>query len=252
MYYLSVLAQFKNETMNLKLWLDHHIWQGVNHFYLIDNGSTDFPLTILRDYIRRGIVSYFYRPEPASQVKNYRDVFAKKIWFRTRWLAVIDLDEFLYGVDRRLVTKIRSLEHYNLIYCNWFIYGTSGCKSHPQDIRLSNIHRHPNIDPVNTKYIVKTAAIRHPSQIWIHWILRPFSDKGIKRGKKIRIANELVRLNHYVCQSEEFFNKVKSVRGNADSLNNKWTKEYFDAHNNGATLIDETLKNIILTAPANY
>ena len=37
MYYLSILAQFKNETMNLKLWLDHHLWQGVQHFFLIDN-----------------------------------------------------------------------------------------------------------------------------------------------------------------------------------------------------------------------
>jgi glycosyltransferase involved in cell wall biosynthesis len=252
MYYLSILAQFKNETMNLKLWLDHHIWQGVQHFYLIDNGSTDRPLLILRDYIRRGIVSYFYRPTAASQVKNYREVFARKIWRRTRWLAVIDADEFLYGVDRRLISKIRSLEYYNLIYCNWFLYGTSGCKEHPQDIRMANIHRQPEIDPLNTKYIVKTSAIRNPNQIWIHWIFKQNTIEPIKRGKKIRIANELVRINHYVCQSEEFFRKVKSVRGDANSTETKWTKEYFDLHNNKATLIDETLKNIVLNPPLNY
>jgi hypothetical protein len=117
---------------------------------------------------------------------------------------------------------------------------------------MSNIHRQPEIDPLNTKYIVKTTAISHPSQIWIHWIFRPNTIQPIKRGKKIRIANQLVRINHYVCQSEEFFNKVKSVRGDANSPDTKWTKDYFDLHNNKATLVDETLKNIVLNPPANY
>jgi glycosyltransferase involved in cell wall biosynthesis len=60
MYYLSVLSIFKNETMNLKLWLEHYLWQGVGHFYLIDNGSTDNPLSILQEYIDKGIITYFY------------------------------------------------------------------------------------------------------------------------------------------------------------------------------------------------
>jgi hypothetical protein len=54
MYYLSVLSIFKNETINLKLWLDHYLWQGAEHFYLIDNGSTDEPLNILQEYIDKG------------------------------------------------------------------------------------------------------------------------------------------------------------------------------------------------------
>ena len=41
MYYLSILAIFKNEAMNLKEWIEHYILNGVEHFYLINNGSTD-------------------------------------------------------------------------------------------------------------------------------------------------------------------------------------------------------------------
>jgi hypothetical protein len=252
MYYLSILAQFKNESLNLKLWLDHHIWQGVKHFYLIDNGSTDNPLTILNDYIRKGIVSYYYRPEKYSQVKNYREIFASHIWKNSYWLAVIDLDEFLYGVDQKLVKKIRSLDYYNVIYCNWYNYGTSGCIDHPKDIRLSNIHRHSEMHPINTKYIVKVSAIVHPSQIWIHWLLMPNSNEAIKTGNRVRIANNLIRLNHYVCQSEYFFKNVKSKRGDATHTGNKWTRSFFDRHNNPATFVDETLKNIILNTPNNY
>lgn len=252
MHYLSVLAQFKNETLNLKVWLDHHIWQGVKHFYLIDNGSTDKPLLILNEYIKSGIVSYYYRAEPFSQIKNYREIFTKDIWFKSRWLAVIDLDEFLYGVDQTLVKKIRSLESFDLIYCNWLVYGTSGCVDHPDDIRLSNIHRHPNMDPVNTKYIFKTSKIADPSQIWIHWLHYQNTNTPIKTGNKVRVANQLIRLNHYVCQSEEFFTKVKSSRGDATQPGTKWTRAFFNAHNDPATYVDETLKKIIESPPENY
>jgi hypothetical protein len=108
------------------------------------------------------------------------------------------------------------------------------------------------MDPINTKYIFKTRSIVHPSQLWIHWLLYPMSNIPIKSGAKIRNANKLLRLNHYVCQSQEFFFKVKSRRGDATQPGNKWTKEMFDAHNLPATFLDETLKNIVLNPPENY
>ena len=78
MYYLSVLSIFKNETMNLKIWIEHYLWQGVEHFYLIDNGSTDNPLSILQEYIDKNIITYFYLPEKHKQQEHYRYVFDKK------------------------------------------------------------------------------------------------------------------------------------------------------------------------------
>ena len=41
LYTLSVLAMFKNESMIIQEWIKHYIEEGVEHFYLIDNGSTD-------------------------------------------------------------------------------------------------------------------------------------------------------------------------------------------------------------------
>lgn len=253
MHYLSILAQFKNETMNLKLWIEHYLWQGVQHFYLIDNGSTDNPINILRPYINKGIITYYYIPNKYKQVENYRYVFDRSnIRLKTHWLIVADLDEFFYGVDERLSKKIRQLEHYNVIYCNWFLFGTSGCKEHPKDIRLSNIHRHPKMSTLNTKYIFKPSSIINSSQIWIHWLVTPRSQEPIRYGKDIRQANQLIRLNHYVCQSEEFFEKVKSKRGDATAPIQKWTKKFFDKHNNPATFVDETLKNLVENPPTNY
>ena len=40
-YFLGVAAIIKNEKPYLKEWLEYHRLQGVEHFYLCDNGSTD-------------------------------------------------------------------------------------------------------------------------------------------------------------------------------------------------------------------
>ena len=77
-YYLSVLAIFKNETMNMKVWLDHYLWQGVDHFYIIDNGSTDKPLNILQEYIDKDIVTLYSLSEKHQQSKHYQYVFDKE------------------------------------------------------------------------------------------------------------------------------------------------------------------------------
>jgi hypothetical protein len=38
-YNLCIMAIFKNETMNLRIWLEHYLWQGVDHFILLIMGA---------------------------------------------------------------------------------------------------------------------------------------------------------------------------------------------------------------------
>jgi len=249
MYYLSVLSIFKNETMNLKVWLDHYIWQGVDHFYLIDNGSTDNPLDILQPYINNGIVTYTYQPEPHKQVEHYRNMFDREnLKEKTYWLTVCDLDEFFYGVDKKLSIKIRTLEsQYHVIYVNWLMFGNENLTDHPPDIRTAIVHRKRPIHE-NTKYIFKTLAIQDSLQIGMHTLL------NYPHPTRIRIANQLIRLNHYPIQSLEFFQKVKMTRGDAStsSSDNVRDMNYFNSYNENANFNDETLKNLIESPPPNY
>jgi len=39
--FLSILTMARNECQSYAEWLAHHRNQGVNHFYIIDNNSTD-------------------------------------------------------------------------------------------------------------------------------------------------------------------------------------------------------------------
>ena len=253
MYYLSVLCIFKNETMNLKIWIEHYLWQGVEHFYLIDNGSNDNPLSILQEYIDKGLITYYYRPERFQQIQHYQYVFDNaNLKNQTHWLTVCDLDEFFYGLDHKLSNKLKTLEYYNIIYCNWLMYGSDGLINHPTDIRTAIIHREPKLH-INTKYIFKPKSIISSSQIHIHYILK-YNKHTKLNHKLIHFANKLIRLNHYPIQSLEFFKKVKMTRGdvannNAENIRNI---NYFYSYNQNTTYKDDVLKQLVEKTPLNY
>ena len=93
MYDLVICSMFKNESMILQEWIEHYVEMGVQHFYLIDNGSTDSYLDILQPYIDRRLVTLtvdpFRFPESKDEWKTlegaYYDIDAKEIRFkRTR------------------------------------------------------------------------------------------------------------------------------------------------------------------------
>ena len=251
MNYLSVLSIFKNETMNLQKWIDHYLWQGVEHFYLIDNDSNDNPLDILQSYIDKGIVTYYYRPEKYQQIQHYQFVFDHaNIKNKTFWLILCDLDEFFYGVDHKLIKKLKQLEYYNVILCNWLMFGSDKLINHPLDIRTAIVYRESNLH-INTKYIFQTKYITSSSQIHIHYLLKPNKYTNLQR---VHFANKLIRLNHYPIQSLDFFEKIKMKRGdvtnsNADILRNY---KYFEDYNKNTNFKDTLLKDLIENTPINY
>jgi hypothetical protein len=238
-YKVSVIGIFKNETMNLKLWLDHYLWQGVEHFYLIDNGSDDNPDKILEPYILQGIVSLYKFPEKYKQVEHYKTVWNKEnIPSKTKWLIMADLDEFWYAPNSKLSIIIDDYEEYDIIYSNWYMFGSDGWNEHPKDIRKDIIYRKHDF-PNETKWICKTNNV-DVSNLWIH------SFRNDDNLKKIT-ENEKIHLNHYPIQSKEFFEKVKMTRGDVGTILSKdvrdWT--YFNDYDKDNTYMDTVLKNMI-------
>ena len=97
-HYLSIGCIIKNEGRYLREWIEYHLWAGVEHFYIYDNGSTDNTKEVLAPYILSGKVTYHYfvadREEGDQQRRAYNDAISR--YKRcTRWLALIDADEFL-------------------------------------------------------------------------------------------------------------------------------------------------------------
>ena len=236
-YKLSMLSIFKNETMNLKVWLEHYIFQGVEKFYLIDNDSNDNPLSILQPYIDRGIVDYIFKPEKHKQVEHYKStIIEKNIKKTTKWLVICDLDEFYYGYPDILYNTVDRYEMYDIIYSNWKLFGSSGYIKHPEDIRKSLLYREPNLNK-DTKYIVQIQNIDIHS-IDVHYI---------HNNNKYIIENNNIKLNHYPIQSLEYFTKVKMTRGDVATYisDNVRDMDYFNRYDSKATYKDEELMSIV-------
>jgi hypothetical protein len=247
MYNLTVMAIFKNETMNLKLWLEHYLWQGVQHFYLIDNGSNDMPLSILQSYIDKGIVTYYYREEKHQQSQHYRYVFdTENVKNKTKWLCICDLDEFFFGIEKKLSDALEDedLSSYDVIYTNSYFYGSDNLMSHPKDIRTDILHREED-DKNGIKYIFKPQCINSSDEIWIHWLVKPGT--LIKNQANEITQNDKIRLNHYRIQSFEYFKTVKMTRGDVSTLENEKIRDlnYFNKYTKACTIKDDTLKQII-------
>lgn len=239
MSYLALLAIMKNETLNLKVWLDHYIWQGVNHFYIIDNDSSDNPLNILNEYIDKNIVTYDFLPEKYKQCSHYHFVFDKyHIRDKFRWLIICDLDEFFFGVKEPLYKVLQEYHEYDVIVGKWHMFGHQNIIEQPNDIRTAFTLRSPDLDN-NQKIICNPQKIISSNNIGIHRIYQDLREI---------IVNDKIHLNHYPLQSYDFFIKIKMQRGDADSENNNGIRnlDYFNIYNSNCNFNDELLKNLVI------
>ena len=120
-HYLAVCAIAKNEGPYFKEWIEWHRSQGVERFYIYDNESTDGTREVLQPYIDSGIVEYHFFPGRKRQLAAYDDCFERHR-FDTRWIAVIDLDEFIVPVkDRAIREFLHRFEDYAVGERNWVV-----------------------------------------------------------------------------------------------------------------------------------
>lgn len=136
--YLSVATIVKNEGYYIKEWIEFHISAGVERFYIFDNESTDNTYDILKPYIDKSIVVYI--PFPGSNVQMHAYNLAIRLSCNnSRWLALIDADEFLHPVKcDDLKTALKEFEPYAAVGVNWVVYGTCNHKVRPSGLVTEN------------------------------------------------------------------------------------------------------------------
>ena len=127
--YLSICAIFKDEASYLPEWIEFHRLVGVERFFLYDDHSSDGGREVVAPWVRAGVVSVSDCPIPlgeGGQGWAYADALrrARRV---TRWLAFIDLDEFLFSPGPvELPDVLRDYEEHPGVVVNWQVYGSSG------------------------------------------------------------------------------------------------------------------------------
>ncbi len=130
MDYFSVAAIFRLETPWLREWVSYHHNRGVERFYLFNNDRDHSEARReLAEPIASGLVVMTDFPGDGRQLQAY-DAAIEMARGATRWMAFIDIDEFIVPVvesDLRLV--LPRYELYPGLTVNWLSFGTSHHKT---------------------------------------------------------------------------------------------------------------------------
>ena len=125
----------------MREWIEFHKLVGVKHFYLYNNLSTDNFKELLAPYIKNNEVELFDWPferargswDTVVQCNAYNDALHRTQGV-AKWVAFIDLDEFLFPVVvDNLATFLNDYEDYGGLCVNWVMFGTSNVEAIPEN-----------------------------------------------------------------------------------------------------------------------
>ena len=233
-YYLAVCAIAKNEGPYFKEWIDWHLSVGVEKFYIYDNGSDDNTAEVLKPYIEKGIVDYVSFPGYRMQLAAYDDCLARHR-FDARWIAFIDLDEFIVPVaDSSVPEFLKKHEDAPAVEINWLIYGSGGAVEKNDRPVMERFRHHSKGDHKLNRHVKSIVNPRRVySMIGCHEVARINGKAVDSHGNKIRKGfrdrepqQDVIKINHYAVRSREEFLE-KQNRGRASGTQRTVPDEYF-------------------------
>lgn len=234
---VSIVAIIKNEGPYLKEWIEYHYRiVGINHFYLYDNDSDDNTCEILRPYIDRGIVTRIEIHGKKRQHDAYNDAI-NKYKMNTKYMAFIDLDEFIYVHQGRLEEYLDRIIGGRIaaVAINWRIFGSSGRLEKPAGGVLENYTKRGEYN-CKPNYHIKTicnprAVIGMVSAHYAVYKKGYFavdSDGRKAIGARCIPSNDgNVLLFHYFTKSKAEF-ESKRLRGKADDGLIRLESEFYE------------------------
>jgi hypothetical protein len=132
-YYLSLCVCVKNEANHIEDFLRHYVNQGVEHFYIINNNSTDN----IQDVIDNSIYKLFVTVITDNRSMIIFDAYSRTVGIpgllndnlyqlikmETEWAITVDIDEYMYGKNGFTIkTFLKTIkEDIGCIYVIWTV-----------------------------------------------------------------------------------------------------------------------------------
>jgi hypothetical protein len=223
-FYLAVCAIFRDEAPYLAEWIEFHRLQGVEHFWLYDNLSGDDWRSAITP--NSDVVDVTPWPvENAGQYSAYLDCLTSHRR-DARWIAFIDIDEFLFSPAGRSLPKVlREFEQHPGVVANWRMYGTNGYEDPPEGLVIENyLMRGPDDHPDNV--LVKSIINPRKAVDFVddphrfHLVGTPVGEDHRPNRSALRdpATTDLLRINHYYSRSARELARKRARANAADGL----------------------------------
>ena len=255
MYQLSVIAMFKNESWIIREWIEHYLLEGVEHFYLIDNGSTDNYEEKIKDYMDKiSLVKDSTRLKYGTQSYLCNKIFLDKIKVETKWIIICDIDEYIYARNKyeKIIDALDDLpSNIETIWVPWKIFGSNGHIKQPTSIVQSFTKRSYQQGSFlgHGKSIVKAQNLLNFGCCGHYVEVENNSTINTPNGNNYyqfdfnenSCSNFNLQLNHYMLLSEEYYLNIKCNRGGGESgLVVKYSIDFFRDNDKKHNIINDT------------
>jgi glycosyl transferase family 92 len=215
--YLSVCAIYRDEGPYLHEWIEFHRLVGVERFFLYDNRSSDDHLGVLEPYVQDGTVVLHDWPMPQGQLAAYEHTL-REYGAESRWIAFIDLDEFLFSPTGRPLSQLLvEYEEWPAVGVNWAVFGPSGHIRKPPGLVIESYLERLDIAANRTiKSVVDPARVtRCPGVHRFAYDRLGTVDENhypIFGGRTKSVSFARLRINHYLTKS------LEEYQGRAEGL----------------------------------
>lgn len=207
--FLTVGAVFRRETRYLREWLAFHELMGVDKFYLFchampedDPRDRDDARRVAREF---NTVFVQFNEIVDFQMKANNGMLEMARAEGAEWLAILDLDEFLFPVKPKqtVASWLRPCDSEIAGFAVWWrCYGTSGLQYPPMLQTEAFIHRAKDGDQCNYthKFILKPKLVTVHDKRWDHGDILDENGEKVVKGKRFGTCKS-IRINHYATRS---------------------------------------------------
>lgn len=245
-YEFAVCAIFQNEAPYLKEWIEYYKIVGAQHFYLYNNYSEDNYQEVLQPYIDEGIVELIDWEVPYFQYFGQKRAYMNAINKTkgiVKWLAIVDLDEFVVPKQNDTIPEfLLAFEQEGIggVGINWQMFGTSFVPKIEEDQLLTEMLTlkayEDHNENVHIKSIVRPEYVVEPPHVHHFHYIEGYSQvnanlEPFEGPRSPYIAVEKIQINHYWTKDETFFFSVKIPRRLAWGESPETIKKRLDALN---------------------
>jgi len=242
-YDCSICLIIRDENEYLQEWLEWHIGQGVQHFYIYDHGSKspvkDFVHALGAAIADKVTVIDWSGLHDNAQPQAYNDCL-KRFGKDNRWLGFIDSDEFVrVKSGQALPVFLQNYKDYAGLFIVWIMYGANG---QLKKVNAPLRQRFPSPAIVSTWSDKMGKVFVQPSRMREMYIHNGYPKEGCcvvgEAGDTVfeaeywkeNATTDLIAIDHYYTKSyEEWLEKLRRGSCHALSGGRKY-QEFFEVN----------------------
>ncbi len=215
----------------LREWFAFHYLVGVRKFYFFAHKCTDDTAGQIAELQQHFDISAFQMADDVAtpQLAAYQYTY-ENFSHEFDWVGFVDGDEFLFpveGGDIRDVLEDYSYRKLSALAVYWACFGSSGHITEPAGLITENFRMRPPLDFADNRHIKSLVLGRQPLSFKVlnnSHLFRTHHGTFDEQGRVVTAgltehapSHQRLRINHYCCQSREFFRQFKQGSGAPDS-----------------------------------